>query len=110
MSFGTIWIFFIQMIIFCIFEYQKLAALPGDKRDTSDGSPFGIYQFGRTAKTGGSYSTTRIPFLISIKTTIEASPSCQNDSVYWFMIRGLEVRIRKYLHFVLHYIIYVVTK
>ena len=65
--------------------------MSGDKRDISDGSPFGVYQFGRTAKTGGIYSTTRIPFSSSIKTTIEASPSCQNDSVYWFMIRGLEV-------------------
>ena len=82
---------FIQLTKFNIFEYCKLAALSGDKRDVSDGSPFGIYQFGRTAKTGGIYSTTRIPFSHSIKTTIEASPSCQNDSVYWFMIRGLEV-------------------
>ena len=65
--------------------------MSGDKRDISDGSPFGVYQFGRTAKTGGIYSTTRIPFSSSIKTTITASPSCQNDSVYWLMIRGLEV-------------------
>ena len=57
----------------------------------SDGSPFGIDQFGRTAKTGGIYSTTRIPFQASIKTTIEASPACTNKSVFWFMIRGLEV-------------------
>ena len=82
------------------FENVKLAALSGDKRDISDGSPFGIYQFGRTAKTGGIYSTTRIPFLNSIKTTIEASPSCQNDSVYWFMIRGLEVNFMKFLQFI----------
>ena len=58
----------------------------------SDGSPFGINQFGRTAKTGGIYSTTRIPFQTAIKTTIEASSACTKNSIFWFMIRGLEVR------------------
>lgn len=57
----------------------------------TDGSPFGHSLFGKTAKTGGVYSTLRIPFNSSIRTTMTAPPSCSNGlSYFWFIIRGVE--------------------
>lgn len=56
----------------------------------TDGSPYGIGLFGKTAKNGGVYSTVRIPFYKTIKSTIEAAPGTQGQSIYWFIIRGLE--------------------
>eukprot|EP00128_Syssomonas_multiformis_P009857 Colp12_sorted_trinity150504_noHs@27660 len=53
-----------------------------------DGSPFGFGLMGKTAKTGGVYSTARIPFTRSIRTTI-TSPYIK-PAVVWFIIRGLE--------------------
>ena len=56
----------------------------------TDGSPYGIGLFGKTANNGGVYSTVRIPFYKSIKTTIEAAPGTIGQSIFWFIIRGLE--------------------
>lgn len=57
----------------------------------SDGSPFGHDLFGKTAQSGGVYSTVRIPFGTSLRTTITAPPSCATgNSIYWFIIRGIE--------------------
>ena len=56
----------------------------------ADGSPFGNDLFGKTARTGGVYSTMRIPFQKSIRTTIQAPPSATGSSTYWFIIRGIE--------------------
>lgn len=55
-----------------------------------DGSPFGNDLFGKTAHTGGVYSTMRIPFQSTLRTTIQAAPSCATNSIYWFIIRGVE--------------------
>lgn len=59
-------------------------------QSNTDGSPWGIALFGRTAKSGGVYSTVRIPFSTSIRTTIQAPDTSEGESVYWFIIRGLE--------------------
>jgi hypothetical protein len=56
----------------------------------ADGSPFGHDLFGKTAHTGGVYSTMRIPFQTSLRTTIQAPATCQTQSIFWFVIRGLE--------------------
>ena len=55
-----------------------------------DGSPYGIGLFGKTAKSGGVYSTVRIPFQRSIRTTIQAPPGAKGQSTYWFIVRGIE--------------------
>jgi hypothetical protein len=57
---------------------------------STDGSPFGTALFGKTARTGGVYSTMRIPFNASIRTTIQAPPTCTKSAIYWFIIRGIE--------------------
>jgi hypothetical protein len=56
----------------------------------TDGGPWGIGMMGRTAHTGGVYSTVHIPFQTSIRTSIQAPESAMGQSVYWFMIRGVE--------------------
>jgi len=62
---------------------------PGNPGE-SDGGAWGIGMMGRTAKSGGVYSTVRIPFGKSIKTTIQSPPSSNGQSIYWMIIRGLE--------------------
>lgn len=57
---------------------------------TTDGSPWGIAMMGRTAKSGGVYSTVRVPFAKSLRTSIVAPKSYKNNSTFWFVIRGLE--------------------
>ena len=61
-----------------------------DDNPTIDGTPWGIDMMGRTAITGGVYSTVRIPFQSSIRITIQAPPSAKGQSVYWMIVRGLE--------------------
>lgn len=58
----------------------------------ADGSPFGNQLFGKTARTGGVYSTVRVPFGTSLRVTIQAAPSCApgSASIYWLIVRGLE--------------------
>eukprot|EP00040_Diaphanoeca_grandis_P021191 m.112895 g.112895 ORF g.112895 m.112895 type:complete len:466 (+) comp28226_c0_seq1:152-1549(+) len=65
-------------------------AQTGNPGGTTDGGPWGIDMMGRTAKSGGVFSTVRIPFGTSIKTTIQAPPSSMGQSVYWMIVRGLE--------------------
>ena len=65
----------------------KLGAV-GDS--AQDGSPFGHELFGKTAASGGVYSTVRIPFGVSIKTTITNAPTAEKDGIFWFIIRGIE--------------------
>ena len=55
-----------------------------------DGTPWGIDMMGRTAITGGVYSTVRIPFQTFIKITIQAPSSAIGQSTYWMIVRGLE--------------------
>ena len=55
-----------------------------------DGSPFGHELFGKTARTGGVYSTLRVPFGASVRTTIRGPDSCNQSSYFWFVIRGVE--------------------
>jgi hypothetical protein len=55
-----------------------------------DGSPYGLALFGKTAKSGGVYSTVRIPFGKSVKVTIQSSTASKGQSIYWMIIRGLE--------------------
>lgn len=58
-----------------------------------DGSPWGTSLMGRTAKSGAVYSTLRVPFGKSIRTVIRAPASATHDSVFWFVIRGLEAHV-----------------
>lgn len=66
----------------------------GDNRQGGDsmpdGSPWGIPLMGRTAKSGAVYSTMRVPFGKTIRTTIKPPPSATKASIFWFVIRGLE--------------------
>eukprot|EP00658_Telonema_sp_P-2_P048115 TRINITY_DN36617_c0_g1_i1.p1 TRINITY_DN36617_c0_g1~~TRINITY_DN36617_c0_g1_i1.p1 ORF type:complete len:400 (+),score=92.80 TRINITY_DN36617_c0_g1_i1:36-1235(+) len=55
-----------------------------------DGSPYGIALFGKTAKSGGVYSTMRIPFQKTLRVTIQAAVGTVGQSTFWFIIRGLE--------------------
>ena len=74
-----------------ILELAHVGALAAISSDTPvDGSPFGNDLFGKTAKTGGVYTTMRIPFASSIRTTITAPPSATAAAVFWFVIRGIE--------------------
>jgi hypothetical protein len=56
----------------------------------TDGSPYGLALFGKTAKSGGVYSTVRIPFGKSVKVTIHSSAASKGQSIYWMIVRGLE--------------------
>jgi len=61
----------------------------GQTGDTGDGGPWGTDLFGHTAAGGGVYSTWRIPFGKSVKTTIESSLK-NTTGVFWFIVRGIE--------------------
>ena len=56
----------------------------------SDGSPYALGLMGKTATSGGVYSTMRIPFQRRLRTTIKADPTVKGQSVYWMIIRGIE--------------------
>ncbi len=45
---------------------------------------------GKTASSGGVYSTMRIPFQRRFRSTIQADPSVKGQSVYWMIVRGIE--------------------
>ena len=66
----------------------ELANLGNFAHGTEDEGPWGISLLGHTANNGGVYSTVRIPFAKSIKSTItSASPKA---GTFWFIIRGVE--------------------
>eukprot|EP00656_Telonema_subtile_P013326 TRINITY_DN16767_c0_g1_i2.p1 TRINITY_DN16767_c0_g1~~TRINITY_DN16767_c0_g1_i2.p1 ORF type:complete len:287 (+),score=33.62 TRINITY_DN16767_c0_g1_i2:41-901(+) len=72
-------------------DLAALGSYGAVSKDTpQDGSPYGIGLFGKTAKSGGVYSTVRIPFQKSLKTTIQTAAGAVGQSTYWFIIRGLE--------------------
>jgi hypothetical protein len=54
-----------------------------------DAEPWGNDLFGHTANKGGVYSTMRIPFGKSVKTTIE-SAQADRSGTFWFIVRGVE--------------------
>ena len=56
----------------------------------ADGSPFGTDLFGKTAKSGGVYSTVRVPFAVSLRVTIQNAPSAVQPGIYWLIVRGIE--------------------
>lgn len=64
------------------------------KRDavgnTATIGPFGNELFGKTAKTGGVYSTMRIPFGTSLRVTMTNAPSAAVGGIYWLIVRGVE--------------------
>ena len=58
--------------------------------DTATIGAFGTPLFGKTAKSGGAYSTMRIPFGSSIKVTLQNADTASHNGIYWFIIRGIE--------------------
>ena len=56
----------------------------------ADGSPFGNALFGKTAASGAVYTTVRIPFSQSVRTTQQAAAGVTCNSVYWYIVRGVE--------------------
>jgi hypothetical protein len=54
--------------------------------------PWGVGLFGHTAQNGGVYSTMRIPFASSVKTTIESGVRNPPDGhgTFWMIVRGIE--------------------
>ena len=66
----------------------ELANLGNFAHGTEDEGPWGTALLGHTAANGGVYSTVRIPFTKSIRSTItSASPK---EGTFWFIIRGVE--------------------
>jgi hypothetical protein len=66
----------------------ELANLGNFAHGTEDKGPWGTALLGHTASNGGVYSTVRIPFAKSIRSTItSASPKA---GTFWFIIRGVE--------------------
>ena len=59
-------------------------------RTDHNGGPWGTELFGKTAKSGGVYSTIRIPFFKTLKVTIQASPAANSNNVFWMIVRGVE--------------------
>ena len=55
-----------------------------------DGSPYALSLMGKTAVSGGVFSTMRVPFQRRIRTTIQADPTVKGQSVYWMIVRGIE--------------------
>jgi hypothetical protein len=51
---------------------------------------FGTPLFGKTAKSGGAYSTMRIPFGASLRVTITNAPTAAHNGIYWLIVRGVE--------------------
>jgi hypothetical protein len=51
-------------------------------------APWGVGLFGHTAKDGGVYSTMRIPFGSSVRTTIESGVPA--EGIFWMIVRGTE--------------------
>jgi hypothetical protein len=72
----------------------QLASVPkaADIGDATpqDVAPFSARLFGKNARTGGVWSTMRIPFGTSIRVTIEQAATCDAEGTYWFIIRGVE--------------------
>jgi hypothetical protein len=72
----------------------QLASVPkaADIGDATpqDVAPFGARLFGKNAKTGGVWSTMRIPFGESIRVTLQQAATCDSRGTYWFIIRGVE--------------------
>ena len=54
-----------------------------------DATPWGVGLFGHTANKGGVYSTMRVPFGASVRTTIESNEAGRSGT-FWFIVRGLE--------------------
>ena len=54
-----------------------------------DATPWGVDLFGHTANKGGVYSTMRVPFGASVRTTIESNEE-DRSGTFWFIVRGLE--------------------
>ena len=59
-------------------------------QNPQDGSPYSLSLMGKTAVSGGVFSTMRIPFQRRLRTTIQSDPSSTGQSVYWMIIRGIE--------------------
>lgn len=56
-----------------------------------DISPFAAgHLFGKNAQTGGVWTTIRIPFASTLRVTLQQSATCDSQSTYWFIIRGVE--------------------
>lgn len=60
----------------------------GQSGAAGDGGPWGVGMFGHTAQSGGVYSTWRIPFGKSVRTTIENGGAA--SGTFWFIVRGIE--------------------
>lgn len=61
----------------------------GDNRP-SDPSPFGHTLFGKTASSGGVYTTLRVPFQKSLRVTVTPPSTCNTQMTFWFVIRGVK--------------------
>ena len=55
-----------------------------------DGSPFGHTLFGKGARTGGVWSTVRVPFAASLRVTLTNAASAAKFGRFWLIIRGVE--------------------
>jgi hypothetical protein len=66
----------------------ELANLGNFAHGTEDDGPWGIGLLGHTASNGGVYSTVRIPFSKSIRSTITSDSA--KPGTFWFIIRGVE--------------------
>ena len=73
-----------------LLQLSSVGTLAASGNNLSPQAPFGNDLFGKTALTGGVYSTMRIPFGKSIRTAIVAPASCNVTQIFWFVVRGVE--------------------
>eukprot|EP00937_MAST-01D_sp_MAST-1D-sp2_P006755 g6755.t1 len=66
----------------------ELANVGSYNGQSGDSQPWGNGLFGHTAQNGGVYSTMRIPFGGSVRTTIESAEA--RAGTFWFIVRGVE--------------------
>lgn len=78
-------------IALTLLQLASVGAAGANGNTHKDISPFAAgHFFGKTAQTGGVWSTMRIPFGVSLRVTLQQAAECQSQSTYWFIIRGVE--------------------
>ncbi len=53
-------------------------------------APWGIARIGKTGHPSGVYNTYRIPFGTSVRITAQAAPGADDNSFFWWIVRGTE--------------------
>lgn len=76
-----------------LLQMASVAAAADIGNAHADVSPFSAGLFGKSAQTGGVWTTMRVPFQSTVRVTLEAPPSCGNLQTFWIIIRGVEALV-----------------